>query len=162
MKGIIDAQNKPRNPENEVAASTLMSVATNQMQAVGIDTKPSASRANLQKVATIQTQLLRWQDGILAETGKAPTASQIDQKVAQLLLPVVINPPGIMNEVEGMAFEADTFEIDEDGLVSGSVTIGETVVPPAVVQEQVELLRAAGRPITADAVLSRLISLMGN
>lgn len=161
MKQIIDAQNKPRNRANEVAASTLMSVAANQMQAVGIDTKPSASEANKQKVATIQTQLLKWQDGVIEKTGEPPTASQIDAKVGQLLTPVVINPPGMFNEADGFAFEAGGFDVDANGLASGTITIGGDVIPPAVVQEQIEAMRATGQDISAASVVSRIIELMG-
>lgn len=160
LKAVIDRQNAPRSTAGETSASTLMSIALNQMQAVGIDTKPTANEKNRQRVATIQTQLLRWQDGVIGATGKPPTASEVDRKVGELLLPVVIDPPGLMNEVDGMAFEAAGFKVDADGLARGTVRIGDTTVPPEVVQEQIAAMQAAGQPVNADTVIARLIELM--
>lgn len=150
-KSLIDMQTNPSNRANEIAASTLMTTATNQLRAVGI--KPNAPEE-----ALVQTQLLRWQDAYIAKNGEAPSALDIDRKVGQLLAPVVINPPGPLNEAEGRVF--DTFKVDEAGLVTGDISIGGQDIPQAVVQEQVAVMKAAGEMVTADALIARLSALM--
>jgi uncharacterized protein (TIGR02594 family) len=93
-QGFVDAQNKPRDSVTSVAASTLMETAKRQMQASGIDTSPKEGSDEAMTVATIQTQLLQWQDKFIADKGQTPPQIEIDRQIARMLVPVTINPRG--------------------------------------------------------------------
>ena len=154
MKSLIELQAKPPERAEGLAASTLMSVATGHLRAIGV--KPNDPRE-----AVVQTQLLKWQDAYIFKNGQPPSQLEADQQVGRMLTEVVIDPAGMQfSNVKGRAFESDTFDIDADGMVIGEVNIGGVDVPQSVVQEQIEALRAAGEDVTTSAVINRIVELM--
>ena len=153
-KSFVDKAAKPPTAIERASAATLMGIAEDRLKSVIAKPTPVQS-------ATMQTQLLQWQESFIAQNGKNPSQLEIDQQVGRLLTPLVINPPGMGNEFDGTAMEASALVIDEAGLVQSDMTIGGVTVPPSVMQEQVDLIKAAGGVPTAAAVTERLMALMG-
>lgn len=153
-KSFVDKAAKPPTAIERASAATLMGIAEDRLKSVIAKPTPVQS-------ATMQTQLLQWQESFIAQNGKNPSQLEIDQQVGRLLTPLVINPPGMGNEFDGTAMEASALVIDEAGLVQSDMTIGGVTVPPSVLQEQVDLIKAAGGVPTAAAVTERLMALMG-
>ncbi len=151
-----DAQNKPKDTVTSVAASTLMETAKRQMQAAGIDTSPKEGSDGAKQIATVQTQLLQWQDSYIAEKGETPPQIEIDRRIAKMLTPVTINPAGPFNEKDIMAFELGNLDLTGADLAVSDVTVGETVYPAARVKEAVDALNAAGVPVTPENVVTIL------
>lgn len=161
---FVDAQNKPMDTVKAVAASTLMTTAKRHMQAAGIDTNPKEGSAGAKKVSAIQTQLLQWQDAYIKEKGQTPTQIEIDRQVARMMTPVTINPPGIWNEQAVRAFETAGLDLEAGDLAKSDITIttsaGDTTIPSAVINEQIIALQEDGEPVTAQALVSRIMALM--
>lgn len=153
---FVDAQNKPKDTVTSVAASTLMETAKRQMQAAGIDTSPKEGSDGAKQIATVQTQLLQWQDSYIAEKGETPPQIEIDRRIAKMLTPVTINPAGPFNEKDIMAFELGNLDLTGADLAVSDVTVGETVYPAARVKEAVDALNAAGVPVTPENVVTIL------
>ncbi len=101
-------------------------------------------------------QLLQWQDTYIKENGEAPSQLDIDRRVAKMLTPVTINPPGPMNEKGVLAFELGNLDLTGADLAVSDVTVGETVYPAARVKEAVDALNAAGVPVTPENVVTIL------
>ena len=158
FKSLVDAQAKPLDDETRTAASTLMSVAKRQMEAAGIDTTPKAGTDAAAQNAAMQARLLKWQERFISENSRAPTQSELDERIGQELLPVILNPRGAWNEVEGFVF--DTPDVAPEKLAEAGLSIGGVDVPPDVIQEQIEMMEAAGEAVTSDALIQRIAELM--
>ena len=142
-KSLIDKASSPDAKGGALAASALMSVATSHLRGIGI-------KANDPKEAVVQSQLLMWQDQFKASTGAYPTQLEVDKQVGRMLMEVVIDPPGMMNEFGGMAFEAGE-----------AMTIGTTTIPKEVVNEQIMQMTAEGVDVNYDTLAARLSNLLG-
>ncbi|HNB25464.1 MAG TPA: D-Ala-D-Ala carboxypeptidase family metallohydrolase [Alphaproteobacteria bacterium] len=158
-KKFVDAQTASPDPATKVtaaAASTMMETAKRQMVAAGIDSSPKEGTTAAKKVATIQMQLLQWQDTYIKENGEAPSQLDIDRRVAKMLTPVTINPPGPMNEKDVMAFELGGLGLDESALGNADIIVGDVTYPAARVDEAAAALRDAGLPVTAENLVTIL------
>lgn len=147
--------------EDGSAASTLMETASRILRSAGIDTNADPGSGDAGRVGKAQTNLLRWQDAFIRREGRKPTMAEIDAEAGRQVLDVTINPPGMGNEVSGRRLEAGGWDIDETGLVNGTMTIEGIDVPAGVVAEQVAAMKAEGIEVTAEALVDRLIGLMG-
>ena len=128
-----------------LAASALMSVATNQLRAIGIP-------ADDPREAQLQSQLLRWQDGFIASTGKAPSALEVDQQVGKMLTPIVVDPSGLFNKRDGTA----PFEFTPDQLATDGVSVGGEYASPELVADALAALRARGGEVTSETLIDSL------
>ena len=76
-----------------------------------------------------------------------------------MLTPVVIDPPGMFNEREGLAFDMDLEGITPADIRDGTLTIGGEAVDPAVLEAFVrEFSAALGRAPTPQEVIEGLAS----
>ncbi len=155
-QAFADAQNKPRDSVTAVAASTLMETASRHMRAAGIDPSPKEGSDAAMQVATIQTQLLQWQDTWIKDKGQTPPQIEIDRQIARMLTKVTINPSGPMNEAEVRAFELGGVDMTEAKLAGADITVGEVTYPAARVAEAREALRQAGIPVTPENLVTIL------
>lgn len=156
---LVKLQTAAASDIKSVAASTLMTTASRQMAAAGIDTTPDAGSTDATSVATMQTRLLRWQDQFIAENSRQPTQTEIDERIARELVPVVINPSGLYNEVEASVFQLQAMELSESRLADSSITVGDTEVPAAVINEQIIALRTAGIEVTPENLIEQIVDL---
>lgn len=158
---LIDLQTKPADKKtapSPTAASTMMTIAGRHLKAAGIDDTPEEGTDDAERVASVQGRLLRWQDTFIAEHGRAPTQTEIDEQVGRELMPFVINPPWALNEVEGRFFEAGDLDMNMTpaSLADSGITIGGVEVPPDVLAEQIRSMQDAGIPVTAENLISHL------
>lgn len=156
-QGFVDAQTKPSDTVTTVAASTLMTTAKRHMEAAGIDTSPKDGTDDAKRVATIQTQLLNWQDQYIRDHKTAPPHSEIDKQTARMMATVTIDPKGLLNEKEVFAFDLGTLDIAEGKLSDAEITVGDVTYSPEQVSEATAALRDAGLPVTAE----NLVQLLG-
>lgn len=82
--------------------SALRTAASQALRSAGFDTKDDP-----EEVAAFETSLLRWSSRVTRETGKAPDPVEINQRINEMLVPVVIDPKGLGNKQTGSAFEMD-------------------------------------------------------
>lgn len=155
-QSFADAQNKPRDTVASVAASTLMETAKRHMSAAGIDPTPEEGTDGATQVATIQTQLLQWQDQYIKDNGQTPPQIEIDRQVAKMLTGVTINPSGPLNEKTVKAFELGGVDIDAAKLGTADITVGDVPYPASRVAEAAAALDAAGVPVTAENLVTIL------
>ena len=101
--------------------------------------------------------MLRWaQTFQAANGGKQPTHLEIFEQAKAMLLPVVIDPPGLMNKESGRLFELD-FEDVEPADVREGLRINGKEVPPETVEAFVTAFEAAiGRAPTPAEVVEGL------
>lgn len=144
------------------AASTLMETAARKIRAAGIDTSAKEGSDDARRAAVIQTRLLRWQDAYIAQHQRKPTGAEIDAEAGRQVLDVTIDPPGMLglNAVSGSRADTSVWNIPAEKLGQSSVTIGDIQVPQAVVKEQVDAMKAAGIPVTAETLVERLMEIM--
>lgn len=155
-QGFVDAQNKPADSVTSVAASSLMETARRHMQAAGIDPTPKEGSDAAAKVATIQTQLLQWQDQYIKDKGQTPPQIEIDRQIARMMVPVTINPFGPMNEETVKAFELGGVDIGAAKLAGSDITIGDVTYPAERVSEASAALESAGIPVTPENIVTIL------
>ena len=158
FKSLVDAQTAPLSDETRIASSTLMTVAKRQMEAAGVDTTPKPGSDAAAQNAAMQARLLKWQEKFITDNGRAPTQAEVDERIGQELVPVVLNPRGPLNQRSGYVF--DTPDVAPEKLADAGLTIGGVSVPPEVVQEQIALMEAAGEAVTSDALIQRIAELM--
>lgn len=142
------------------AASTLMSMAADELNAAGIDTTPKPGSDDATRVSAMQKRLVDWQDSYIAENGRKPTQTETLAQIRQEMIPVVINPAGPMNEFSGRTFELGGTDLAPDQLDDNPMTIGGQEVPVEMVQDAMRILTEAGEPVTADNVTRLLIEVM--
>lgn len=85
-KALVDMGTKPVDPEGQQSAASLMSVATAQLRAVGVQSGDPVE-------AQVQSQLLNWQEQYRISYGKFPTQLETDQQVGAVLNNMVIAAP---------------------------------------------------------------------
>lgn len=150
---FVAAQTEPPNRATEKAASTLMSTAQRQIRAAGIEN-------DSEEEAAIQSQLLRWQTGFIAENGRAPDMLEIDQMVGKLMLPVVINESWRpFDEFDGRMFDLPSLDLDAAGLATSDIKIGGTTIPQAIVNEQIIAMQEEGEEVTPETLVDRIYRL---
>lgn len=142
MKEFMDAQSKPRNSVAENAASTLMSNAARQIKEAGFEKNKKAQ-------AKIQTELLQWQDKIIADTGEKPSQLEIDKQVG-FLLGEVVTAEGYMWDTKKNVFN----------LEDGDITVQGVPIPKSIVLEQFAEMRGEGIEPTTEALTERLETMM--
>ena len=142
------------------------------LEAAGVDDrKPAGAKT---KVA-MEAEMLRWQGQFTAQQKRKPTPQEINKRAAEMLVPVVIDPAGFGNEVDGAAVEINyrgqaaeqNGQIVRKGAVSletlaadtTAVRIGDVRVPPAEVALFIEAFvgRYSRQPSSSE-VIEGLIS----
>lgn len=159
LKSFADEQAKPVDPANEFAASSLMSTAQRQLRAAGV-------KANTEEDAAVQSRLLAWQDRFVAENKRRPTQKEINERVGQELVPVVVDPRGLMNKESGSLYSEDfsvpiTDEEDILKLISedGVVSVDGEELPAFVTREIVMILNQQSGPVTVQRIIDTYLEL---
>lgn len=148
-KALINNATAPDAKVADLAASSLMSVATAQLRAIGI-------KANDPKEAAVQTSLLKWQDGFKASQGRTPTQLEIDQQVGRVLAEVVIDPAGWnINNTKGRVYDAAGQTV-QSITEADSLTIGGKLIPPGTAAELAGLMEARGMDVTPESLMEQL------
>lgn len=153
---ILTPEKAPK-PDSATTISTINTVSSDLLKAAGIDDKKPAGA---KRIVQMQSDLLRWAAQQQADNGgKAPTQAEIFQKAQTMLTPVVIDPPGMFNEREGLAFDLNLEGITPADIRDGTLTIGGEAVDPAVLEAFVrEFSAALGRAPTPQEVIEGLAS----
>lgn len=159
---MVDAQTKPDSDITTSAASTLMSTASRQIGAAGIDPTPDVGSDDYKTVSGLQSRLLRWQDAFVESNGRAPSKVEIDDQIGRELLPLVIDAPGFTGDSdkqETTLIQLQQMNLSETQLADTSIRILDTDVPAAVINEQIIALKEAGIPVTAYNLTDRIVSM---
>lgn len=153
---IIEGARPDRDPIKLTEARAALSTV---LDAAGIDaSKPAGAKVK----AKAEAEMLRWGSQFVAENGRQPSAVEVNKRAAEILTPVVINPPGAFNEQTGSAVTINyqgkpvtgAGEITTDQLPLSTILIGGTKVPPADVQLFIEAYTAkyGGAPTPQEVV----------
>lgn len=133
------------------------------LDAAGVDTRKAAGAKTK---ARMEAAMLRWHQSFVADAKRAPTALEIHKRASDLMVPVVLNPPGAFNEQTGAAISInlDGKPVSGDGAITldalqqSSIKIGGTDVAPADVEMFIEgWMVRYGSPPTPRDVLDGLI-----
>ena len=141
--------------------STLRTASSTALKSVGLDKKPK-------QAAAFEAALLRWAEGFTEQNSRHPSPIEINDRVGQLLTPVVMDGRGFGGPDN---FSKKAFEIDYDGnpldpdddltladVEGANIEINGTSVPQdkiaVFVSEWTEIM---GRPPTAQEVVEGLI-----
>lgn len=143
------------NPSSAVTISTINTITKDLMVAAGVDDK---KKSGAQQVAKLQEGLLRWAQQFQAQNGgRMPTHLEIREQANAMLLPVVIDPPGLFNSVNGRAFDMDFDGVTPADIADGTLKIGGERIEPEVVEAFVREFEAAlGRAPTPQEVIEGL------
>lgn len=126
----IIAGSAPSAPTNGPTVSNLRTAASTALLAAGFNkTKQPAI------VADFEARLLRWSSE-MTEAGTPPTPVEVNERINQMLLPVVIDPRGLGNKQSGSSFEMDydgeprnpDDDLSPQDLRDGSLTINDVTV----------------------------------
>ncbi len=147
------AQNERPSQIAERAASTLMAGAALQLEQLGLDEDAGVA-------ARLERALLDWQSDFIEKHKRVPGPQEINERVANELVPIVINPPG-RGKFSGRVVDLNDVDMRPDELMSaaargGTFLLNNEEVPSAVVNKTVKYLIDIGRPVTADTLVEAL------
>ena len=80
--------------------SSLRTASSAALKAAGVDGAP-------QVVATFERDLLRWSAAFAEREGRSPSPLETNTRINEMLVPVVIDPRGLGNKQDGLAFQMD-------------------------------------------------------
>lgn len=80
--------------------SSLRTASKTALKAAGFDDDPEFQ-------SQFETSLLRWSAAYTEENGAAPSPIEVNDRINQMMVPVVIDPSGFGNKQKGMAFQID-------------------------------------------------------
>lgn len=109
---MVDAQTKPSTDISARAASTLMTTANRHLSAAGFDTTPKPGSNDAKMVATLQGSLVRWQDEFISQNNRAPSMTELDERISMELVPVVIRGPNWTGDNQSGPAAAINYEGD--------------------------------------------------
>lgn len=143
------------NPSSAVTISTINTITKDLLVAAGIDGK---KKAGAEKVAKLQHGMLQWAQQFQAQNGgRMPTNLEIIERANAMLLPVVIDPPGLFNSVNGRALDLDFDGVTPADIADGDLKIGGERIEPEVIEAFVREFEAAlGRAPTPQEVIEGL------
>ncbi|WP_313349072.1 TIGR02594 family protein [Paracoccus sp. (in: a-proteobacteria)] len=143
------------NPASAATISTINTVTKDLLVSAGIDDK---KKSGAQQVAKLQEGLLRWSQSFQAQNGgRMPTHLEVREQANAMLLPVVIDPPGLFNSVNGRAFDIEFDGVTPADIMDGSLKIAGEAVAPEVIEAFVQEFEAAlGRAPTPQEVVEGL------
>lgn len=135
VKMRADVIEKGTKPAGLPDVSSIRTASKTALEAAGID-DPA-------KLAQFETSILRWSQAFVAEKGVAPTPLELNEKINHALVPVVINPPGLGNEISGpsysLTFGGDPLtegdEITPQIMRQSTLTINDKTVPVTDMEE---------------------------
>ncbi|MTH65077.1 hypothetical protein [Paracoccus shanxieyensis] len=144
------------NQEKQVTISTIDTVSRDLLLGAGIDPK---KRTGAQQYAKYQEGMLRWSQAFTAQNSREPSHLELRERANAMLLPIVINPPGLFNEVGGKLYEMDFDGVTAAGIRDGSLSLGDQTVDPAQVEAFAMAFEAAmGRAPTPQELVEGLAS----
>jgi len=82
------------------SVSTLRTAAKNALSAAGLSD-------NEQVKVEFESNLLRWSSTFTTSEGRAPLPVEINDRITQMLVPIVIDPIGFGNKQDGRLFQMD-------------------------------------------------------
>lgn len=148
-QAMVNAQTKPASDVTAVAASTLMTTAKRQLEAAGFDSTPEPGSKDALRQASLQTRLLQWQDQVIASTGQAPSQTEIDQRIARELLPVVIDPSWRIATKSNLLDLSVDGDFSEEKLAGSSVEVLGRIYDSDEVKAVIDGMKGDGVPVTA-------------
>lgn len=173
FKAMTGLQTSDSSSVNGIAASTLMTVAKRQLEGAGIDTTPKDGSSDSKRLAGFQTALLKWQDEYIATNNKAPTQTEIDQRIGELLLPVILNPAGIFGDnrkdktsldrvVNRNSYVKNKEELSELETVDGVISVDGLELPAEIVSEIIQIIQVvinSGEPLSVESIVDTFLTI---
>lgn len=158
LEGRLEGKDPMKITEARSAISTALSAA-------GIDT---GKTSGAQTQARLEAGALKWSQQFATLNNRAPNSVEVNKWVSEAVVPIAINPPGILNEQSGLSIDINyggkplTGEgaITLEELPRTTITLGDVVVPPADIELFIEAYqeRYPGIPLTAEEVVQGLIA----
>jgi hypothetical protein len=92
--------------------------------------------------ADFETQMLRWADTFTRSEGREPTPLEINDRVNQMLVPIVIDPRGLGNKQSGAGFQIDydgkpfvaSDDLTPEDIRDGALAIGGETVSNDIIE----------------------------
>ena len=147
-KSFVDKAAKPPTAIERASAATLMGIAEDRLKSVIAKPTPVQS-------ATMQTQLLQWQESFIAQNGKNPSQLEIDQQVGRLLTPIVLDPAG-WNLSNTTGSVIDSVGTVDEIVTADALTIGGKTIPPGTAGEMVAEMQRRGMVVTPENLMEQL------
>lgn len=141
---------------NPLTVSTINTVAKEILPGAGIDPK---KKSGAKSMAQLQEGLLRWSQSYQSQNNRAPSHLEIREQANAMLLPIIIDPPGLMNRESGKMFEMDfeAMDLEPADILDGTLKIDGTTVPTEQIEAFVREFEAAlGRAPTPQEVIEGL------
>lgn len=141
--------------QKSMTISTINTVSKDILAAAGIESK---DKKGAQTTARFQEGLLRWADQFQeANNGRMPSHLELREQANAMLMPVILDPPGLRNQQSGAAFQIDLEDVTIDDILDGSLEIDGETVDAATIQAFVQAFAdAIGRAPTKDEVIEGL------
>lgn len=159
FKSFVDKQAKSMSGTGEktLTISTINTISKDVIEAAGIDRN---SKRGAETVARFQEGMLRWSQSYQAQNnGALPSHQELRDQANALMMPIVLDPPGLRNKQDGQAFSIDFEGITADDILDGALRVNGIDVAPEEIERFVQAFEAAiGRAPTPQEVVEGLAS----
>ena len=147
------------DPDKQLSASSLRSAASTALVGAGI------GKGREKQKASFERELIKWASAFTAESGKQPTPIEIDERINQMLTPIVIDTVGwggIDERAFEINYEGDKLDPNDDLTLTdvrrATVKINDTEVSEEMLERFITgFSDALGRPPSAQEVVDGLI-----
>ena len=117
------------------SVSTLRTAAKTALSAAGFSDNDEVQ-------ASFESNLLRWSSTFSADQGRAPTPLEMNDRINQMLVPIVIDPSGLRNKQTGRLFQMDydgsaldpNDDVTPDMLRDGALRINDVSVSNEMIE----------------------------
>lgn len=154
FKSFVQKQVDGGAGADALTISTVNTVANEILTGAGID---SGKKGGAARTAKLQESLLRWSQTYQTQNSRLPSHLEIREQANAMLLPIIVDPPGMFNKTSGTLFEMDFEGIEPADIMDGTLKVGGETIPPEQVEAFVTEFEAAlGRAPTPQEVIEGL------
>jgi len=115
--------------------TTLRTAASTALKSAGLDGDDDLKSG-------FESQLLRWSSEFTSEQGRAPNPLEVNDRVNQMLVPVVLDPKGFGNKQKGKSFQIDydgapldtTDDLRPEDIRDGALKIGGEKISNEIIE----------------------------
>lgn len=141
--------------------SAIRTAAKGALDAAGITSKDDPK-----VVSGFESQMLRWADSFTRDNGRQPSPLELNERINQMLIPVVLDPPGLRNKQATYAglvdYDGDPLNPDDDltpeMVRDGGLKINGTAVENEVIETfAISFEKRFGRAPTVQEMIDGLV-----